>query len=153
MFAIDEYPTASEQPLFTVNYGYSLPVGLVEGTVYSFKNAGSALYLDVCGGTNADNNNVAQYKGNSTVSQDFKLEKSSTGKRVHMIHTMNCRVTATRRKSNPQLINCLILSMLSFIIKQIRLPQQHLQAHIICTKQDSLKYYRKKGGHTENFFL
>ena len=74
-----EYPTASEQPLFTVNYGYSLPVGLVEGTVYSFKNAGSALYLDVCGGTDADNNNVAQYKGNSTVSQDFKLEKSSTG--------------------------------------------------------------------------
>ncbi len=79
MFAIDEYPTASEQPLFTVNYGYSLPVELVEGTVYSFKNAGSALYLDVCGGTDTDNNNVAQYKGNSTVSQDFKLEKSSTG--------------------------------------------------------------------------
>lgn len=74
-----EYPTTSEQPLFTVNYGYSLPVGLVEGTVYSFKNAGSALYLDVCGGTDADNNNVAQYKGNSTVSQDFKLEQSSTG--------------------------------------------------------------------------
>ena len=74
-----EYPTASEQPLFTVNYGYSLPVGLVEGTVYSFKNVGSSLYLDVCGGTDADNNNVAQYKGNSTVSQDFKLEKSSTG--------------------------------------------------------------------------
>ena len=39
----------------------------------------SSLYLDVCGGTDADNNNVAQYKGNSTVSQDFKLEKSSTG--------------------------------------------------------------------------
>ncbi len=37
------------------------------------------MYLDVCGGTDADNNNVAQYKGNSTVSQDFKLEKSSTG--------------------------------------------------------------------------
>lgn len=74
-----EYPTASEQPLFTVNYGYSLPVGLVEGTVYSFKNVGSSLYLDVCGGTDADNNNVAQYKGNSTVSQDFKLEQSSTG--------------------------------------------------------------------------
>ena len=65
--------------MFTVSYGYTLPVGLVEGTVYSFKNAGSALYLDVCGGTDADNNNVAQYKGNSTVSQDFKLEQSSTG--------------------------------------------------------------------------
>ena len=126
MFAIDEYPTASEQLAFTVSYGYTLPVGLVEGTVYSFKNAGSALYLDVCGGTDADNN-VAQYKGNSTVSQDFKLEKSSTGKRVHMIHTMNCRITATRRKNNPQLINCLILSMLSCIIKQIHLLQQHLQ--------------------------
>ena len=47
--------------------------------MYSFKNAGSALYLYVCGGTDADNNNVAQYKGNSTVSQDFKLEQSSTG--------------------------------------------------------------------------
>ena len=74
-----EYPTASEQPLFTVNYGYSLPVELLTGTIYSFLNAGSNLYLDVCGGTDADNNNVAQYKGNSTVSQDFKLEKSSTG--------------------------------------------------------------------------
>ena len=47
--------------------------------MYSFKNAGSVLCLDVCDGTDADNNNVAQYKGNSTVSQDFKLEKSSTG--------------------------------------------------------------------------
>ena len=74
-----EYPTASEQPLFTISYGYSLPVGLSTGTIYSFKNAGSNLYLDVCGGTDADNNNVAQYKGNSTVSQDFKLEQSSTG--------------------------------------------------------------------------
>ena len=74
-----EYPTASEQPLFTVSYGYSLPVELLTGTIYSFLNAGSNLYLDVCGGTDADNNNVAQYKGNSTVSQDFKLEKSSTG--------------------------------------------------------------------------
>ena len=78
MFAIDEYPT-TEQPLFTVNYGYSLPVELVEGTVYSFKNAGSNLYLDVSNGTDADNNNVIQWGGNSTVSQDFKLEKSSTG--------------------------------------------------------------------------
>ena len=43
------------------------------------KNAGSVKYSDVCGGTDADNNNVAQYKGNSTVSQDFKLEQSSTG--------------------------------------------------------------------------
>ena len=79
IFTTNEYPTASEQPLFTVSYGYSLPVGLSTGTIYSFKNAGSGLYLDVCGGTDADNNNVAQYKGNSTVSQDFKLEKSSTG--------------------------------------------------------------------------
>ena len=78
MFAIGEYST-TEQPAFTVSYGYTLPVGLAAGTVYFFKNAGSALYLDVCGGTDADNNNVAQYKGNSTVSQDFKLEQSSTG--------------------------------------------------------------------------
>ena len=74
-----EYPTTSEQPLFTVNYGYTLPSALTVGTVYSFLNAGSKKYLDVCGGTDADNNNVAQYKGNSTVSQDFKLEQSSTG--------------------------------------------------------------------------
>ena len=64
-----EYPTASEQPLFTVSYAYSLPSVLTAGTVYSFLNAGSSKYLDVSNGTDADNNNVAQYKGNSTVSQ------------------------------------------------------------------------------------
>ena len=74
-----EYPTASEQPLFTVGYGYSLPVGLSTGTIYSFLNAGSDLYLDVSNGTDADNTNVIQWGGNSTVAQDFKLEQSSTG--------------------------------------------------------------------------
>ncbi len=44
-----EYPTTSEQPLFTVNYGYTLPSVSAVGTVYSFLNAGSKKYLD--GGT------------------------------------------------------------------------------------------------------
>lgn len=73
-----EYPTASEQPAFTVSYEYSLPVGFTVGTVYSFKNAGSGKYLDVSNGTDEDNNNVIQWDANTTVSQDFKLEQSST---------------------------------------------------------------------------
>ena len=74
-----EYPTASEQPLFTVSYGYSLPSVLTAGTVYSFLNAGSSKYLDVSNGTDADNTNVIQCGGNSSLAQDFKVEKSSTG--------------------------------------------------------------------------
>ena len=74
-----EYPTASERPAFTVAYGYTLPDGLKVGEIYSFKNYSSKRYLDVSGGTDADNNNVIQWGANSTVSQDFKLEKSSTG--------------------------------------------------------------------------
>lgn len=74
-----EYPTASERPAFTVAYGYTLPNGLKEGEIYSFQNCSSKKYMDVSGGTDADNNNVIQWGKNSTVSQDFKLEKSSTG--------------------------------------------------------------------------
>ncbi len=74
-----EYPTASEQPCFTVRYGYSLPTGLATRIIYSFKNAGSVKYLDVSGGTDADNTNVIQYTGNDTAAQQFKLELSSTG--------------------------------------------------------------------------
>ena len=74
-----EYPTASEQPLFTVSYAYSLPSVLTAGTVYSFLNAGSSKYLDVSNGTDADNTNVIQCGGNSSLAQDFKVEKSSTG--------------------------------------------------------------------------
>lgn len=69
IFTINAYPSTSEQPLFNVSYAYSLPSVLTAGTVYSFLNAGSSKYLDVSNGTDADNNNVAQYKGNSTVSQ------------------------------------------------------------------------------------
>ena len=74
-----EYPTASEKPCFTVRYGYSLPTGLATRIIYSFKNAGSVKYLDVSGGTDADNTNVIQYTGNDTAAQQFKLELSSTG--------------------------------------------------------------------------
>ena len=69
-----EYPTASEKPCFTVRYGYSLPTGLATGIIYSFKNAGSVKYLDVSGGTDADNTNVIQYTGNDTASRQFRLQ-------------------------------------------------------------------------------
>ena len=74
-----EYPTASEKPCFTVRYGYSLPTGLATGIIYSFKNAGSVKYLDVSGGTDADNTNVIQWGWNGSAAQQFKLELSSTG--------------------------------------------------------------------------
>ena len=69
-----EYPTASEQPCFTVRYGYSLPTGLVSGITYSFKNAGSGKYLNVSGLPDADNTNVIRYTGNDTASRQFRLQ-------------------------------------------------------------------------------
>ncbi len=69
-----EYPTASEQPCFTVRYGYSLPTELATGIIYSFKNAGSNKYLDVSGLPNADNTNVIRYTGKGTASRQFRLQ-------------------------------------------------------------------------------
>ena len=69
-----EYPTASEKPCYTVRYGYSLPTGLATRIIYSFKNAGSVKYLDVSGGTDADNTNVIRYTGNDTAAQQFRLQ-------------------------------------------------------------------------------
>lgn len=69
-----EYPTASEQPCFTVRYGYSLPTGLAAGVVYSFIHISSNKYLNVSGLPDADNTNVIQYTGNNTASRQFRLQ-------------------------------------------------------------------------------
>ena len=74
-----EYPTASEQPCFTVNYGYSLPESLSAGEIYLFKNADSGKYMDVQNGTDANDTNVIQWGWNGSAAQQFKLELSSTG--------------------------------------------------------------------------
>ena len=69
-----EYPTASEQPCFTVRYGYSLPTELAAGVVYSFINISSNKYLNVSGLPDADNTNVIRYTGNDTASRQFRLQ-------------------------------------------------------------------------------
>ena len=74
-----EYPTASEKPCFTVNYGYSLPESLSAGEIYLFKNADSGKYMDVQNGTDANDTNVIQWGWNGSAAQQFKLELSSTG--------------------------------------------------------------------------
>ena len=74
-----EYPTASEQPAFTVTYAYTLPESLAVGEIYLFKNAGSGKYMDVQNGTDANDTNVIQWGWNGSLAQQFKLEQSSTG--------------------------------------------------------------------------
>ena len=74
-----EYPTASEKPCFTVNYGSSLPESLSAGEIYLFKNADSGKYMDVQNGTDANDTNVIQWGWNGSAAQQFKLELSSTG--------------------------------------------------------------------------
>jgi len=74
-----EYPTASEQPAFTVTYAYTLPESLSVGEIYLFRNAGSGKYMDVQNGTDANDTNVIQWGWNGSLAQQFKLEQSSTG--------------------------------------------------------------------------
>ena len=74
-----EYPTASEQPAFTVTYAYTLPESLSVWEIYLFRNAGSGKYMDVQNGTDANDTNVIQWGWNGSLAQQFKLEQSSTG--------------------------------------------------------------------------
>lgn len=78
-----EYTTKSYRPVLKIVYGYALPENLQSGSTYSLQNAGSALFVTVCDGIDANGTNVIQkYNEISDIatSQQFKLEYvSSTG--------------------------------------------------------------------------
>ena len=82
-FYSSEYTTPSVRPIFTVKYGYTLPAGMLNGSVYSFMNAGSFSYMSVNGTSPANNSNIYQVWNEddvATTSQKFKLEYvSGTG--------------------------------------------------------------------------
>lgn len=82
-FYSSEYTTPSVRPVFTVKYGYTLPAGMLNGSVYSFMNAGSFSYMSVNGTSPANNSNIYQVWNEedvATTSQKFKLEYvSGTG--------------------------------------------------------------------------
>ena len=82
-FYSSEYTTPANRPVFTVKYGYTLPAGMLNGSVYSFLNGGSYSFMSVNGTSPASNSNIYQFWGGSDVaetSQKFKLEYvSGTG--------------------------------------------------------------------------
>jgi hypothetical protein len=82
-FYSSEYTTPSVRPVFTVKYGYTLPAGMMNGSVYSFVNAGSGSNMSVNGSSPANNSNIYQVwneSGVATTTQKFKLEYvSGTG--------------------------------------------------------------------------
>lgn len=82
-FWSSEYTTASKRPVLTVNYGYSLPSSISEGSVYSFQNVGSGAFMTVHNGNDANYTNIYQksnYVAARTIGQMFKLERvGSTG--------------------------------------------------------------------------
>lgn len=72
-----DYATHTNQPVFTVKYGYTLPAGILDGEVYSFQNCGSYSYMTVNGSEPANNSNVYQVWNDhniATTTQKFKLE-------------------------------------------------------------------------------
>lgn len=76
-FYSSEYTTPSVRPVFTVKYGYTLPAGMMNGSVYSFMNVGSGFYMSVNGSSPANNSNIYQVmneSGVATTSQKFRLE-------------------------------------------------------------------------------
>ena len=76
-FYSSEYTTPASRPVFTVKYGYTLPAGMLNGSVYSFLNGGSYSFMSVNGTSPASNSNIYQFWGGSDVaeaSQKFKLE-------------------------------------------------------------------------------
>lgn len=77
------YATASDRPVFTVKYGYTLPAGMLNGNIYSFRSCGSYSYMSVNGTSPAANSNIYQvWKDNdiAATNQKFKLEYvSATG--------------------------------------------------------------------------
>ena len=82
-FYSSDYTTAANRPVFTVKYGYTLPAGMLNGHVYSFRNAGSYSYMSVNGTSPAANSNIYQVWNDEDIAatnQKFKLEYvSSTG--------------------------------------------------------------------------
>ena len=76
-FFSSEYTTSANRPVFTVKYGYTLPAGMLDGQIYSFRNYGSYSYMSVNGAEPANNSNVYQVRNDSDIAattQKFKLE-------------------------------------------------------------------------------
>lgn len=82
-FCSSECTTVSNRPVFTVRYGYTLPAGMLDGDVYSFRNYQSYSYMSVNGTTPANGSNIYQLgsdEDTALTTQKFKLEYvSSTG--------------------------------------------------------------------------
>ena len=82
-FCSSECTTVSNRPVFTVRYGYTLPAGMLDGGVYSFRNYQSYSYMSVNGTTPANGSNIYQLgsdEDTALTTQKFKLEYvSSTG--------------------------------------------------------------------------
>lgn len=82
-FFSSEYTNPTCRPVFTVRYGYTLPAGILNGGIYSFRNYASYSYMSVNGTNPANNSNIYQLKNDSNVAlttQKFKLEYvSATG--------------------------------------------------------------------------
>lgn len=67
----------SYRPVFTVVYGYTLPVELQNGGIYVFENAGSLSIMNVHNGLDSNKTNVYQvdtFPSNATSAQKFKLD-------------------------------------------------------------------------------
>jgi len=82
-FFSSNYATPANRPVFTVKYGYTLPAGMLNGNIYSFRNSGSYSYMSVNGTSPAENSNIYQVShvdDLATKTQKFKLEYvSETG--------------------------------------------------------------------------
>ena len=82
-FYSSEYTITSNRPVFKVRYGYTLPAGMLSGSVYSFRNGGSYSYMSVNGTNPTNNSNIYQVWSDGDIAattQKFKLEYvQSTG--------------------------------------------------------------------------
>lgn len=69
-----EYPTASQRPVFSVSYYYSLPSSLTYYNVdYKIRNEGSGKYLDIYGGQTTAGANIIQKTSSNSASQKFNI--------------------------------------------------------------------------------
>lgn len=74
-FYSSECTTLNNRPMFTIQYGYTLPAGMMDGEVYSFQNVLSAAYMTVNSRNPENGSNVYQawYGNTAEVTQKFRL--------------------------------------------------------------------------------
>ena len=76
-FYSSENTYTGNRPIFTVQYGYTLPEGMLDGEIYAFQNRYSYSFMSVNGNDPTNNSNVYQvYNDTSEIptTQKFKLE-------------------------------------------------------------------------------